>query len=107
VPQPPFTEAWLAYALFLGVRFLGEAPLPLEDTIESADFINHGIPNLDQVAWAFLQMRKRGWLAEQADLYGLTARGRHAIESIVGEGSVQGRVERMKQWIAAHPPPPG
>jgi len=94
--QKPFSEAWLAYALFPFER-----PVPLEDVIGSADAINHGIPKADDVAWAFLRLRKRGWLVVQGDLYGLMAEGRSAINTVVAQGSVG----RLKEWISAHPPP--
>ncbi len=94
-PHTPFSEAWLAYALFYYDRLLS-----LEEVIESADAINHGIPNPDEVAWAFLRLKKRGWLAVQGDLYGLAAQGRRSIDTIVS----QGNVERLKEWISTHPP---
>jgi hypothetical protein len=99
-PQQPFTEAWLAYALYLG-----ELPLPLKDIVDMADFINHAIPNPDEIAWAFLRLRKRGWLAEKGGLYGLTPEGRLVIEGIVGESGVLDRVERLKEWTLVHSPP--
>lgn len=63
--QKPFSEAWLAIALFPFER-----PVPLEEVIGSADAINHDIPNPDQVAWAFLRLRKRGWLTVQGTCMG-------------------------------------
>lgn len=94
--QPPFSEAWLGYALYYYSRLL-----TLEEIIESADAINHAIPNPDEVAWAFLQLRERGWLAAQGELYGLTEEGRLAIGMIVNEGDV----ERLEQWLSANPSP--
>jgi hypothetical protein len=91
VPQPPFAEAWLAFALFCYER-----PLSLEETIESADAIEHGIPNPDEVAWAFLRLKKRGWLAERGNLYGLTVEGRRAIEEVVGEGGTSSQFDCLK-----------
>jgi len=99
-PQPPFIEAWLADALFYYDR-----PLSLEEVIESADAIDHAIPNPDEIAWAFLRLRKRGWLLVVGDLYGLTAEGRRAIEVIVAQGEAPWRVGRLEEWISAHPPP--
>lgn len=98
-PQPPFIEAWLADALFYY-----DTPLSLEDVIESADAINHSIPNPDEVAWAFLRLRNRGWLAEQGNLYGLTAGGRRTIEAIVGRDFVLDGLERLTKWVSTHSP---
>jgi len=99
--QRPFTEAWLSYALFWG-----EPPLSLEEVIASADALNHDIPGPDEIAWAFLRLRKRGWLAfPDDDSYALTAEGRVAIEGIVGKGGVYEKMECLEQWTVAHPPP--
>lgn len=93
--QQPFVEAWLGYALYYYDRVLS-----LEEVIESADAINHGIPNVEELAWAFLCLRKRGWLAVEGDKYGLSAEGRRAINTIV----VQGSLERLKDWVTSNPP---
>src|SRR3990172_7021943 len=99
-PQPPFAEGWLADALFYYER-----PLSLEEVIESADAINHAIPNPEEIAWAFLRLRRRGWLLVEEDLYGLTGEGRRAIEGIVTQGEAPWRVGRIEAWISTHPPP--
>lgn len=99
-PQPPRTEALLAYVLFQA-----DSPIPLRDVVDTADFIYRLVPTSDEIAWAFLLLRKRGWFVEEGHLYGLTEEGRRTIESIVGEGRALDRVERLKQWSLAHPPP--
>jgi len=97
VPQQAlFSEAWLGYALSYYRKLLS-----LEEVIESADAINHGIPRADEVAWAFLRLRVRGWLVVQGDLYGLTDEGRLVINTVVAQGGVG----RLKEWISTHPPP--
>src|SRR2546422_11578799 len=96
-PHTPFSEAWLAYALHYYDR-----PQTLEEVIESADAINHGIPNPDEVAWAFVRLRNRGALAEQGHLYDLTAGGRHAIEGSLGGGDVLDGVERLTKHVWTH-----
>jgi hypothetical protein len=101
-PQAPFAEAWLAYALFLGESSF---PVPLEDVIHTADGINHSIPTPDEIAWAFLRLAKRGWLAMQGDSYGLAGEGRRAIRRVVGKGTLHEGVDRLTDWISAHPPP--
>jgi hypothetical protein len=98
--QKPFAEAWLAYSLFYYRR-----PLSLEDVIESADAIEHAIPNRDEIAWAFVSLKKRGWLQLQADSYGLTAEGRREIEAIIDQGERSSPVMRLSEWILANPPP--
>ena len=98
--QPPRTEALLAYALFLG-----ESPLALSAIVDTVDFTYRLVPTPDEIAWAFLRLRRREWLAQQGNLYGLTVEGRRAIEDIVGEGSALDRIERLKVWTLAHPPP--
>src|SRR3990172_3298751 len=95
-PQRPFTEAWLGYALYSYERLL-----TLEEVIETADSINHLIPTPDEVAWAFVRLKERRWLAVQGDLYGLTEEGRLAIGTIVNEGVV----ERLEKWISENPSP--
>jgi len=94
--QAPFSEAWLGYSLFYYNRLLS-----LEEVIESADAINHGIPNPDEIAWAFLRLRNRGWLVVQEDSFGLSTEGRREIDTIVSHGNLR----RLTDWISTHPPP--
>ena len=99
-PQKPFIEAWLGDALYsLDIYSQGKL-VYLEEVNGSADAINHGIPNADEIAWAFLCLRNRGWLEVQGDMYGLTAEGRHAINTIV----VQDDLELLLNWMRTHPP---
>ena len=99
-PQPPFTEAWLTYALYWR-----ESPMSLEEVIFRADSVNHAVPNPEEIAWAFIRLRKRGWLSVQGDSYALTAEGRRAVESIVDNGDLWEQIERLEQWTLAHPMP--
>jgi len=94
-PQKPFVETWLGLALHYS-----EGLVSLWEVIESADALNHGIPNPDEVSWAFLCLRTRGWLAVQGESYGLTPEGRIAIGTIIS----QGNIERLNDWISTHPP---
>ncbi len=101
--QAAFSEAWLGYALFCDKTLVS-----LEEVIGLADAINHSVPNADEVGWAFLRLRKRGWLVVEGDLYGLTAEGRRSITTVVAQGNVVGlvsKVRRLRDWISAHPPP--
>jgi len=99
LPQAPFTEAWITYALFWE-----QSPIPLEDIIGNADAVNVLIPTADEIAWAFLRLKKRGWLVVQGNLYGLTAEGRRSIETIVGkDGGVLEQAERLHAWMMSHP----
>ena len=93
--QKQMVEAWLGLALFHD-----KVPVSLEEIIASADAINFGIPTPEEVAWGFLRLKERGWLAIDGDLYGLTSEGRRAIDTIVS----QGNVERLTDWISIHPP---
>lgn len=98
--QRPYSEAWLADALFYYDRML-----TLWEVLESADAINHAIPTPDEIAWAFLRLKKREWLAIDGDLYGLTAEGRGAIEIIEARGNAPRRVRRLEEWMMANPLP--
>jgi hypothetical protein len=95
----PFSEAWLAYALYCYDR-----PLLMEEVIGSADAINHAIPKPEEVAWAFLRLRKRGWLLVRGNLFGLKSEGRRAIDTIVGDTNIV-EIERLEDWIGDHPLP--
>jgi len=97
-PQEPFVEAWFADALFSYDRMLY-----LWEVLESADAINFEIPNSDRISWAFLRLRKRGWLTIEGSMYGLSAEGRSSIEAIVAQGNVPDRVYIIERWIKAHP----
>src|SRR5213594_3248180 len=98
-PQRPFTEAWITMALFWD-----DSPHSLEGIIATADAINHDIPYPEEIAWALVRLRKRGWLVEQGGSYQLSAEGRGYIEHITGEGGVLDKAERLEEWTLAHPP---
>jgi|SRR6266516_3182167 len=97
--QTPLAEAWLALALFLG-----ESSLRLEHIIHIADGISHAFPNSDEIAWALLRIRDRGWLVESNGEYGLTSEGRSAIARVIGEGEVLERLDRLMGWVSMNPP---
>jgi len=97
--QSPFAEAWIAYALFYYDRMLY-----LWEVVESADAINHLKPNQDLISWAFLRLRKRGWLVIEGDMYGLTPEGRRAVQDIVSRGEKSWEVEVLEKWFSEHPP---
>lgn len=99
-PQPPRTEALVAYVLFREA-----SPIQLRDLVDTADFMYRLVPTADEIAWAFLLLKRRGWLAAEGNRYGLTAEARRTIESVVGESGTLDRVERLQQWTSAHPPP--
>ena len=97
--QNVWVEAWIALALFVD-----KSPETIKDLLETADYINHAIPNEDVISWAFLRLRRRGWLVVQGNLFGLTAEGARSIEDIVGkDGGVLTGVERLSAWVVAHP----
>jgi len=97
--QEPFVEAWLGYALYCSARLQ-----TLEEVIESADAINHAIPNADEIAWAFLRLRRRGWLLIKGDSYGLTPEGKRKIDSIVRGAANHHSFEMLEKWTLTHPP---
>jgi len=102
-PQQPYVEAWLALVLFLE-----PSPIPMKEVVDLADFVNKTVPTPDEIAWAFLRLRIRGWFVEKDGLYGLTSEGRSTIESIVGTSNGYGRVQVLEHWLKMHPPsPPG
>ena len=92
--QSPITEAWLALALSRhdGLR-------SLKEVIGSADAVN-AIPNPDEISWAFLRLRKRGWLAVDGDMYGLTPEGHRAVKEIVDRGEPPRPGWSYKEWLS-------
>jgi len=101
-PKSAFEEAWIALVLFLA-----NAPLSIEGIIELADLIEHAIPESDEIAWALLQLQKRGWLTIAGDTYFLTVDGRRMIESVLKIGKDSGQIRRLEEWFEAHPSPGG
>ena len=101
-PQKPFSEAWIAVSILC--EDLSGTTHHLEDILEQADSINIGIPTADEVAWAFLRLRKRGWLSIERGEYRLTPEGCRAIQSIAGDASGFESTERLEEWVLAHPP---
>ncbi len=93
-------EALLTFALYWV-----ESPITLAEFVAYADALDHAIPGEEEIAWTFLQIRKRGWLLVEEDKFGLTAEGRRAVSEIVGEGDVREMIGRFKKWFKAHPLP--
>jgi hypothetical protein len=99
-PRRPFTEPLVAYVLFSGKK-----PASLAGLVDTADFIDHGPPSPDELAWALLRLKKRGWLVVNGDLYGLTADGKRIIAGIIGQDGPQfDQVKRLEGWTSSHPP---
>lgn len=96
--QAPFTEAWFACVLF------DKSDLTLDEIIGEADFISRSVPTASETAWAIQRLRKRGWLSAKRNRFSLTAAGRRAIGSIMGEERTWEAVRRLEEWTAAHPP---
>lgn len=120
--QKPFAEGWLAYSL------LHEGLRPLWEVLFSADAENHAIPTYDEISWAFLRLRRRGWLAVEGERFGLTPEGSRAVKEIVdkdeppwpdwtplqwtayvlGHGPRINRtwaLKKLEDWILKNPPP--
>jgi hypothetical protein len=73
--------------------------LSLLEVIGLADAIQHLIPNYDEISWAFLRLRRRGWLVIEGEMYGLTPEGRRAIKEIVDRGEPPLWVRKLQLWI--------
>jgi hypothetical protein len=102
--QRPFIEGWLAYALYSY-----EGLCPLDEVLGWADAWNHEIPDPDEVSWAFLRLRKRGWLAIEGEMYGLTPEGRRAVKEIVSRGKkphlLLDQVRKLEKCFSDNPLP--
>lgn len=96
--QGPSSEAWLAYSLPTS-----DTMFSLIEVISSANWINDGVPNADQISWAFLRLRKRGWLAIDGEMFGLTPEGKRAIKEI--EGGNSRWPSNLVKWFSDHPLP--
>jgi hypothetical protein len=124
--QTPFAVGWLAYSLL--AHHTNEGLRPLWEVLFSADAENHAIPDYDEISWAFLWLRRRGWLAVEGDTFGLTPEGRRAVQEIVdkdeppwpdwtplqwtsyvlGHGPRINRkwaLKKLEDWILKNPPP--
>lgn len=102
-PQADTAEASLALALFYEDRRQPGLVQELEDILPVADYVLEEIPTWAEVAGAFLRLRRRGWLAEKGDQWGLTREGRQAIDRIVTSTMVQEAHEQLKAWLERHP----
>ena len=104
-PHDDGAEAWLALTLFYDDTARPGALWKLEDMFSTADYIKDAIPDWPEVAGAFVRLRRRGWLAEDGDRWGLTRKGRDAIEEIVTLKMVGESLVQLESWLAAHGPP--
>lgn len=101
---------------------------PLDEFILSADAANYAIPDYDEVSWAFLRLRRRGWLAIEGEMFGLTPEARCIINEIEAKDELPGldwsreewtkfledngpgvtrawSVKKLEKWIVNYPPP--
>ncbi|HYM39351.1 MAG TPA: hypothetical protein VEY12_04280, partial [Thermoplasmata archaeon] len=93
-------EPLIAYALFID-----KSPESIASVVDTADFIWRLVPTPDELAWAFVRLKKRGWLLVDGNLYGLTAEGKSNIASAVGKGGDRrDQIRRLEAWTSAHPP---
>lgn len=98
-PQRTVAEPLIAYALFID-----NSPESIAKVVDTADYIWRLVPTADELAWAFVQLKSRGWLLVQGNLYGLTAEGESAIASVVGEDGDQfKKIKRLEAWTSVHP----
>jgi hypothetical protein len=96
--QEPHTEAWLAYALPRS-----DMMYSLIQVIGNANFTMDGYPTSDEICWAFLRLRRRGWLTIEGDTYGLTPKGKRAVKEIQNDNSRWPR--KLVNWMTEHPLP--
>lgn len=96
--QGPYSEASLAYALFYSDRMLY-----LKEVLTSAENIDYTLSNRYKVSWVFLCLRRRGWLAIEGEMYGLTPEGRRAVQDIVSRGEDSWEVKKLEDWFSDHP----
>ena len=97
--QEPNEEGIIAYVLFER-----ESPLTIWEISNAYDYLNRVGMTPDVLAWAFVRMNARGWLAEHGTLFGLTADSRKIIAKIVGGGSISDKMNRLVEWTQANPP---
>ena len=92
------SEVWLTFALFWE-----GSHKTLENLVRDADIVGHSLPSAEEVAWTLLMLKDRGWLSIRGELYALTAEGRSIVQSIVGNGNLRERTQRLEEWISTHP----
>ena len=98
-PQDPSEEGIIAYVLFER-----ESPLTLWEISDAYDYLNRVGMTTDVLAWAFVRMNARGWLAEHGTLFGLTEDGRRTVMEIVRAGTIRDKMNRLVEWTRANPP---
>ena len=97
-PEGRIGEAWLACALY---RLEGERAL--WEVLSSADELFYRVPPYDELSWAFLRLRKRGWLMVDGERFGLTPEGRRVIHDLKGRDDHLHWWEKIERWIYDHP----
>lgn len=99
-PSRRIKEVLFAYALYRrdGMRSLWEV-------IKSADDLFIRIPDYDELSWAFLRLRRRGWLIVDGEKFGLTSEGRRIIQDIKSRNKEMHWWEPLEKWMSEHPMP--
>ena len=99
-PQRLISEVLFAYALYRC-----EGMHPLWEVIKSADDLFISIPHYDDISWAFLRLRERGWLMVDGERFGLTPKGRRVIRRLKRRYKDMYWWEALQNWMADHPLP--
>jgi len=86
------SEVWLTFALFWE-----GSQKTLENLVRDADVVGHSLPSAEEIAWTLLMLKDRGWRSIRGGLYGLTAEGRSIVQSIVGNGNLRERTQRLEE----------
>lgn len=78
-----------------------KSPMPLDEFIGMADALNHALVTKEEIAWTFVQLRRRGWLLVDGEKYGLTAEARSVVSDIVGtyERNSLEQIRRLEEWF--------
>jgi hypothetical protein len=75
----------------------------LIQVIGDANFIQDDYPTPDEISWAFLRLRRRGWLVIEDDMYGLTPEAKRIIKEIEYDNRRWPR--KLIEWMSEHPLP--
>ncbi|WP_019178327.1 hypothetical protein [Methanomassiliicoccus luminyensis] len=99
-PQRRFIEAWMAYALYYRDEIR-----PLWNVLYRSDAVFHSSPSCDELSWAFLRLRERGWLAVDGDRFGLTPEGSHIVRDVLSQDDDMYWYVLIERWMSEHPLP--
>ncbi len=100
--QRAFIEAWITECLNWREA---ESLTSLDRIISCTDIVNALLPSPEEVGWAFLQLKRRGWLIKDGSSYGLNKEGCRRVKAVIRDtAEALEAIKPLEEWMRMNRP---